>query len=56
MPKKNKSAKKFRLFSAVLATVCIILVGDAIAPVAAIGNSQYFWWVILLLAFSFRTV
>ncbi len=51
MPNKKKSAKKFRLFSAVLATVCIILVGDAVAPTAAIGNSQYVWWIIMLLAF-----
>lgn len=42
---------KFRLFSAVLATVCIILVGDAVAPTAAIGNSQYFWWIIMLIGF-----
>ncbi len=49
MPKKTKY--KFRLFSAVLATVCIILVGDAIAPTASIGNSQYFWWIIMLLGF-----
>lgn len=49
MPKKPKP--KFRLFSAVLATVCIILVGDAVAPTAAIGNSQYFWWIIMLIGF-----
>ncbi len=49
MPKKPKY--KFRLFSAVLATVCIILVGDAVAPTAAIGNSQYFWWIIMLIGF-----
>ncbi len=49
MPKKHKY--KFRLFSAVLATVCIILVGDAVAPTAAIGNSQYFWWIIMLIGF-----
>ncbi len=49
MPKKPKH--KFRLFSAVLATVCIILVGDAVAPTAAIGNSQYLWWVIMLIGF-----
>lgn len=49
MPKKSKY--KFRLFSAVLATVCIILVGDAVAPTASIGNSQYFWWAIMLLGF-----
>lgn len=49
MPKKHKY--KFRLFSAVLATVCIILVGDAVAPTAAIGNSQYIWWLIMILGF-----
>lgn len=49
MPKKHKY--KFRLFSAVLATVCIILVGDAVAPTAAIGNSQYLWWIIMLIGF-----
>ena len=51
MPKTKKHKYKFRLFSAVLATVCIILVGDAVAPTAAIGNSQYFWWIIMLLGF-----
>jgi len=49
MPKNKKH--KFRLFSAVLATVCIILVGDAVAPTAAIGNSQYLWWIIMLIGF-----
>lgn len=49
MTKKPKY--KFRLFSAILATVCIILVGDAVAPTASIGNSQYFWWIIMLLGF-----
>lgn len=49
MSKKPKY--KFRLFSAVLATVCIILVGDAVAPTASIGNSQYVWWLIMILGF-----
>ena len=48
MPKKKY---KFRLFSAVLATVCIILVGDAVAPTAAIGNSMYLWWAVMLIGF-----
>ncbi len=48
---KDKQKPKFRLFSAVLATVCIILVGDAIAPTASIGNSQYIWWIIMLIGF-----
>lgn len=48
---KSKQKHKFRLFSAVLATVCIILVGDAVAPTASIGNSQYIWWIIMLIGF-----
>ena len=48
MPKKKY---KFRLLSAVFATVCIILVGDAVAPTAAIGNSMYIWWAIMLIGF-----
>jgi len=43
--------KKFRLVDAVLATVCLILVVEAAAPSAAIGHSQYFWWILLLGAF-----
>ena len=48
MPAKKP---KFRLFRAVLATVCIVLVIDAVAPTAAIGNSQYAWWIIMILGF-----
>lgn len=51
MPRTKKHKYKFRLFSAVLATVCIILVGDAVAPTASIGNSQYLWWIIMLIGF-----
>ncbi|MCL2410784.1 MAG: APC family permease, partial [Treponema sp.] len=43
--------KKFRLFDAVLASVCVILVVESAAPTAAIGNSQYFWWILLFIAF-----
>lgn len=43
--------KKFRLFDAILATVCIILVAESVAPTASIGNSQFFWWALLLIAF-----
>ncbi len=43
--------KKFKLMDAVLATVCITLVVESTMPTAAIGNSQYFWWLLLLLAF-----
>ena len=43
--------KKFKLVDAVLATVCVTLVAESVAPTAAIGNSQYFWWILLILAF-----
>ena len=46
-----KSKKKFRLFDAILATVCITLVAESVMPTAAIGNSQYFWWLFLIIAF-----
>lgn len=48
MPTKKP---KFRLFSAVLATVCIILVIESVAPTASIGNSQYLWWILMLIGF-----
>lgn len=46
-----ESKKKFSLFSAVLSVICVVFVAEAAAPVAAIGNSQFFWWLFLLLAF-----
>lgn len=47
----EKKKKKFRLFDAILATVCITLVAESVMPTAAIGNSQYFWWIFLIVAF-----
>lgn len=46
-PKK----RKFSLFSAILSVICVVFVAEAAAPVAAIGNSQYFWWIFLMLTF-----
>jgi len=43
--------KKFKLVDAILATVCITLVAESVPPTAAIGNSQYFWWIFLIIAF-----
>lgn len=43
--------KKFSLFSAILSVICVVFVAEAAAPVAAIGNSQFFWWLFLLLTF-----
>ncbi len=46
-----KKKKNFRLIDAVFAAVCIALVAEAVAPTASIGNSQYFWWIFLIIAF-----
>lgn len=43
--------KKFSLFSAILSVICVVFVAEAAAPVAAIGNSQFFWWIVLIVAF-----
>lgn len=46
-----ENTKKFKLFDAVLAAVCVVLVVESAAPAAAIGNSQFFWWAFLLIGF-----
>lgn len=43
--------KKFSMFSAILTVICVVFVAEAAAPVAAIGNSQYFWWIFMIVAF-----
>ena len=43
--------KKFRLLDAVLSVICVVFVAEAIAPAAAIGNQQFFWWIFLIVAF-----
>lgn len=48
---ESDGKKKFRLFDAILAVICVVFVAEAAAPVAAIGNSQYFWWIFLIITF-----
>jgi amino acid transporter len=45
------TTKKFRLPDCVLGVICVVLTVEAAAPVAAIGNSQFFWWLLLLVCF-----
>ncbi len=47
----KEGKKKFRLMDAILGTVCLTLVCESVMPTAAIGNTQYFWWILLLVAF-----
>lgn len=43
--------KKFSMLSCVLTVICVVFVAEAAAPVAAIGNSQYFWWIFMIILF-----
>jgi len=51
MHDERMQTKKFRLFDAVLAAVCVTMVVESVAPTAAIGNSQYFWWLLMFVVF-----
>lgn len=43
--------KKFHLIDVILSVICVVFVAEAAAPVASIGNSQYFWWIFMIIAF-----
>jgi amino acid transporter len=45
------TTKKFRLIDVILSVICVVFVAEAAAPVASIGNSQYFWWLLMIVAF-----
>lgn len=45
------SKKKFRLIDVILTVICVVFVAEAAAPVASIGNSQFFWWILMIVAF-----
>lgn len=46
-----ENKKKLRLFDSVLMAVTVVLVAESVAPAAAVGPSQFFWWILLLLGF-----
>jgi amino acid transporter len=46
-----ENKKSFKLFDAILSVICVVFVAEAAAPAAAIGNSQYFWWIFLIVTF-----
>ena len=43
--------KKFKLWDVILSVICVVFVAEAIAPVASLGNSQYFWRLFMIVAF-----
>lgn len=49
--RKMAQKKKFKIMDAILTVICVVFVAEAAAPVASIGNSQYFWWILMIFAF-----
>ncbi len=47
----GEKKKKFSTLNCVLTVICVVFVAEAAAPVAAIGNSQYFWWIFMIILF-----
>ncbi len=43
--------KKFNLSSVILSVICVIFSVESAAPAATLGNSQYFWWLFMIVAF-----
>ena len=43
--------KKFKLADAILSVICVVFVAEATAPVASLGNSQFFWRLFMIAAF-----
>lgn len=43
--------KKIKLSDVILSVVCVVFVTEATAPVAVLGNSQYFWRLFMIAAF-----
>ena len=43
--------KQFKLSDVILSVICVVFVAEAAAPVAAMGNSQFFWRMFMILAF-----
>ncbi len=39
------------MIDAILSVITVVFVAEAAAPAAAIGNSQFFWWIFLIIAF-----
>ena len=43
--------KTFKLTDVILTVICVVFVAEATAPVAALGNSQFFWRLFMIAAF-----
>lgn len=43
--------KKIKLGDVILSVICVVFVAEATAPVAVLGNSQFFWRLFMIAAF-----
>ena len=43
--------KKFKLMDVILSVICVTFTIEAVAPAAAMGNVQFFWWLFLIVTF-----
>jgi len=43
--------KKFKLTDVILTVICVVFIAEATAPVAVLGNSQFFWRLFMIAAF-----
>ena len=43
--------KKIKLSDVILSVICVVFVAEATAPVAVLGNSQFFWRLFMIIAF-----
>ncbi len=47
----SDSKKKLSFLTVIASVICVVFVCEAAAPAAAIGSSQYFWWIFLIITF-----
>ena len=40
--------KKFNLCDVILSVICVVFVAEATAPVASLGNTQFFWRIFMI--------
>ena len=43
--------KKFSPIDVVLSVICVVFTIEAAAPASAMGNVQFFWWILLIVTF-----
>lgn len=45
------AGKKFSPIEVILSVICVVFTIEAAAPASAMGNVQFFWWILLIITF-----